>query len=67
MAPEEILYLGNDIRNDIWPAQAEGFRTALFAGDRRSLRLRADDPDCGNVRPDWVVTGLEQLPARLFA
>jgi putative hydrolase of the HAD superfamily len=40
----ETVYLGNDMRNDIQGAARAGFRTVLFAGDRRSLRLREDDP-----------------------
>ena len=36
ISPAEILYIGNDRRNDIWPAQLEGFKTVLFAGDQRS-------------------------------
>lgn len=57
----ETLYLGNDLRNDIWPARELGFRTALFAGDGRSLRWRRDDPACRDVRPDIVLTDLRQL------
>ena len=44
--PRETLYIGNDMRNDMVPAAERGFVTALFAGDRRSLRLREDDPVC---------------------
>lgn len=62
MDPDEILYVGNDLRNDIWPAQAVGLRTALFAGDRRSLRWREDDPRVAGVTPDLLVTDLRQLP-----
>jgi putative hydrolase of the HAD superfamily len=40
IAAAEVLYIGNDVRNDIAPARATGFRTALFAGDPNSLRLR---------------------------
>ena len=58
---DEVLFVGNDMRNDIWPAQTVGFRTALFAGDRRSLRLRADDPCCAGLRADVTVTELGQL------
>ncbi len=65
--PSEILYVGNDMRNDIWPAQALGFRTALFAGDQRSLRLRDDDADCQGVQPDWVITDLAQIVDALLA
>ena len=37
--PSSVLYVGNDMKNDIQPAKKAGFRAALFAGDRRSLRL----------------------------
>lgn len=57
----EALYIGNDMRNDIRPARDCGFMTVLFAGDQRSLRLRRDDPSCGDVRPDCVITELSQV------
>jgi putative hydrolase of the HAD superfamily len=63
---EEILYIGNDIRNDIAPARELGFRTALFAGDKRSLRLRRNDPELARVTPDVVLTDLGQLKYVLF-
>ena len=59
--PNAVLYLGNDMRNDIYPARNAGFQTALFAGDNRSLRLRAEDPRCRDLKPDLVVTDLGQL------
>jgi len=58
-----VLYVGNDMRNDIQPATEAGFRTALFAGDRRSLQLRSEDKQCRGISPDWVVTDLGQLAA----
>jgi len=58
---ESCLFIGNDMRNDIAPAAAVGMRTALFAGDKRSLRLREGDPLCANACPDLVVTDLAQL------
>jgi len=61
IAPGEVLYVGNDMRNDIWPAAELGCRTALFAGEQRSLRLREDDPCCASVTPDRVVTDLRQI------
>jgi putative hydrolase of the HAD superfamily len=57
----EVLFVGNDMRNDIWPAKRMGFMTALFAGDARSLRLRKDDSACGDVEPDLVIDDLAQL------
>lgn len=56
-----VLYVGNDIRNDIQPARKIGFQTALFAGDRRSLRRRAEDPGCRDTAPDVVITDLAQI------
>jgi putative hydrolase of the HAD superfamily len=61
IAPSETLHVGNDMLNDIAPAQRVGFRTALFAGDSRSLRLRVDDPQVRGIRPDLVVTRLPDL------
>jgi len=61
----EVLYIGNDMRNDVRPAQALGCRTALFAGDARSLRLRRDDPGMDGVRPDRMITALPQVLATL--
>ena len=56
-----VLYIGNDMLNDIYPAQRTGFLTALFAGDARSLRLRENDPRCSDIKPNLVVTDLKQL------
>ena len=46
---------------DIWPATQLGFKTALFAGDARSLRLREDDERCRGLKPDLVIDRLSQL------
>jgi putative hydrolase of the HAD superfamily len=59
--PRNTIYIGNDMLNDILPARSAGFQTALFAGDRRSLRLRRDDPRCTNLKPDMILTDLFQL------
>jgi putative hydrolase of the HAD superfamily len=63
--PENALYVGNDLRNDIWPAARLGLRTALFAADQRSLRWRRDDARLKDVRPDRILTDLFQLPRLL--
>ena len=65
--PSEVLYVGNDLLNDIWPAQQVGFKTALFAGDARSLRMREGDPRVNGVEPDLVVTQLNQLTQALHS
>ena len=61
METSEALYVGNDLLNDVLPAKRVGFRTALFAGDARSLRLRKDDPRVQDVAPDLIVTDLVSL------
>ncbi len=58
--PYEVLYVGNDMLNDVATASSAGCRTALFAGDRRSLRLREGDERV-DVEPDMVITELSQL------
>ncbi|MGF1483262.1 MAG: HAD family hydrolase [Opitutales bacterium] len=62
----QILYIGNDMLNDMYPASHLGFRTALFAGDKRSLRMREDRKECVDVEPDLVLTELGQLLECLF-
>lgn len=65
LAPGEALYVGNDMLNDVYTAHQAGLKTVLFAGDRRSLRLRADDPRCRKLTPSAVITDLSQLPELL--
>jgi putative hydrolase of the HAD superfamily len=59
--PESVVYIGNDMLNDIVPAANAGWQTALFACDRRSLRLRRNREDCLKRHPDLVITDLRQL------
>ena len=61
-----VLYLGNDMLNDIYPAHTVGFQTALFAGDARSLRWRKKDWRCRDLSADLVITDLMQLVGILF-
>ena len=60
--PNEAVYVGNDMLNDVWAASEAGLRTVWFAGDRRSCRPRLDDPRCQGLSPDVVLTNLMQLP-----
>lgn len=59
--PTQALYVGNDMLNDIWTASQAGLKTALYAGDQRSLRLRESDDRCRELTPDIIVTELHQL------
>lgn len=57
----QTLFVGNDMHKDIYPAHKAGMKTALFAGDKRSLRLRQDKPETKNLEPDLIITELSQL------
>ncbi len=59
--PEQVMYVGNDMLNDVWAAHQAGFKTCLFAGDDRSLRLRNHDDRCRDLEPDFVVDDLLQV------
>ncbi len=61
IAPAACLYVGNDMLNDMWPASQLGFKTVLFAGDNRSLRLRENDSRCLGVEPNIVIDDLEKI------
>jgi putative hydrolase of the HAD superfamily len=36
-------------------------KTVLFAGDKKSLRLRKDLPELNGIKPDYIITELMQL------
>lgn len=57
----KTIYVGNDMLNDVWTASQAGCRTVLFAGDKRSLRLREKDKRCKKLVPDAVVDHLHQI------
>jgi putative hydrolase of the HAD superfamily len=62
LKPENALYVGNDMLNDVFAAAKAGFKTALFAGDRRSLRLREGDSRVRGIMPDRVIRNLKDIP-----
>jgi len=51
IAPEHVLFIGNDPLQDIQPAAAMGFQTALFTGHPDSLRPGECQPD--RIFTDW--------------
>jgi putative hydrolase of the HAD superfamily len=59
--PHETLYIGNDMLKDVYPASKTGFRTVLFAGDRRSLKLRNEKPEISGLKPDFTIDNLEAV------
>ncbi len=65
ISADEVLYIGNDMLNDIKTAFTAGMQTCLFAGDRRSLRLRENNTELSGIKPDYVITELCSLRAVL--
>jgi putative hydrolase of the HAD superfamily len=64
--PEEAVYIGNDMLNDIYSASQAGLKTILFAGDKRSLRMRANHPLASGISPDFIITDLKQALEIIF-
>ncbi len=62
LTAENYLYVGNDMLKDVYPANELGMKTALFAGDSRSLKWRKDDARTKDLTPDLIITELRQLP-----
>ncbi len=61
ITPQQTLMVGNDMLNDLLPAARAGCKTALFAGDTASLRLRQNTPACVRLQPDLIVKSLGQI------
>ena len=61
LAAENYLYVGNDMLKDVYPANELGMKTALFAGDSRSLKWRQADARTKDLGPDLIITELKQL------
>jgi len=59
--PSEVLFIGNDMLKDIWASKEAGFKTVLYAGDKRSLRMRKEDDRTANLKPDYIIDHLEQV------
>lgn len=59
--PEDCLYLGNDMLKDVAASKSLGFKTGLFCGDTRSLRLRENEEKCKDVQPDWCFSDWSEL------
>lgn len=59
--PSEVLYVGNDMLKDIYASRESGFKTALFAGDKRSLRMHSSNNEINTIKPDFILTELQQI------
>ena len=65
IAPHKTLFIGNDLRNDIIPAARAGFKTCLYCGDTRSIKLYPENDNIGNHRADTWIDSYDDLPRLL--
>lgn len=61
LEPGQVLYVGSRLREDLAVAKSLGFRTALFAGDKLSLKATVADLKDAAVKPDRLLTELGQI------
>lgn len=65
IAPQQILYIGNDIYKDIYPAKTLGMHTGLYIGDKRSIRHEAEDLQKEKYQPDLIINDIQQVSEAL--
>jgi len=65
--PHEILHIGSRLADDLAMAKQAGMKTALYAGDKRSLQATQQDMKDPAIRPDRLITDLIQLREILIA
>lgn len=54
LAPEKVLFIGNDLLKDVYGSRQLGFITGLYTGDDRSLKLHENESLCKGLHPDWI-------------
>ena len=61
ISAEQTLFIGNDLLKDILPASQVNFKTALFAGDKRSLNLRKGNQQIQSLKPTYILNSLKDI------
>ena len=59
--PQEILYVGNRLQSDLAVAKQLGIRTALYVGDKLSLKASSAEINHKDLRPKRLLTDLKQI------
>lgn len=59
--PKEILYVSSRLNDELAVAKKLGMRTALYAGDKRSLQATSADLKQAELKPDRILTDLAQV------
>lgn len=61
VSPDQTLHVGSRLRDELGPARRLGMKTALYAGDRRSLEATSAEIADPAFRPDRILTDLRQI------
>ncbi|MDB4583134.1 HAD hydrolase-like protein [Draconibacterium sp.] len=61
LQPSDAIFVGNDMLKDVYTAKNSGLKTALFSGDKRSLRIRENDLRVKGIFPDFFINDLKQI------
>jgi hypothetical protein len=61
ISPGEILYVSSRLSQDLAVAKSLGLHTALYAGDKLSLRATKAEIGDPKLRPDRLLTDLAQI------
>jgi FMN phosphatase YigB (HAD superfamily) len=61
IAPQELLYVGSRLKDDLALAKAAGMRTALYAADKTSLRATKEEMKNPKMKPDRLLNDLVQI------
>ncbi len=61
ISPAEILYVSSRLDGDLAVAKSLGMQTALYAGDKTSLRATKAEIANPKLRPDRLLTDLAQI------
>ncbi len=59
--PGEVLHIGSRLRDDLAIARQLGMKTALYAGDKASLEASKDEVRDPQLRPDRLLTEVNQI------
>tara|TARA_R110002072_G_scaffold302978_1_gene490654 strand:+ start:75984 stop:76943 length:960 start_codon:yes stop_codon:yes gene_type:complete len=61
LEPSEILYVGNRLQSDLAVAKRLGMKTALYVGDKLSLKASSTEINHKELRPKRLMTDLKQI------
>jgi FMN phosphatase YigB (HAD superfamily) len=61
ITPQEVLHVATRLAEELGPAKRLGMKTALYAGDKLSVRATGAEINDPKLRPDRILTDLAQI------